>query len=165
MMEMNLFGAPVNAVLILLFARGLSQLIGPALFPKKVIDTLYREKTRMVAMALAFMVLYLLAFSVGQLLVCAACVLAAHVFAYAMTATAQTGLFKEHCESAIVPVSIRTYQAQLVVISVTGLSAGLVAERTSASTGVALSFAVLVLAGVAWHGTAVRHFVSKRRHA
>jgi hypothetical protein len=61
-------------------------------------------------------------------------------------------MFKEHSEQAIVAVSIRTYQVQLLAVSVCGLAAGFAADVAGPAIGLALMFAGLtaaLLVGVA----------------
>jgi MFS transporter, DHA3 family, macrolide efflux protein len=123
-----ILGSPVNATLLLLFARGLSQIVGPIVFSHKLIDTLYANKARMAIFAIAFLSLYAIAFTVTNVSIVFIAVLLAQVFGFALSATAQAGLFKQIEETDIVKVSSRTYQVQILATSLAGLLAGAIAN-------------------------------------
>lgn len=135
----------LNASLVLLLARGASQLIGPSLIKHRTVDELYKNKWAMATYFAGFFTLYSIALASASLLVACLCVLIAHILAYALSATVQTALFKKFPERDLVAVSSRTYQVQIISASLPGLLAGLIAE----STGILLSYLGLPLVVVA----------------
>ena len=143
--SVTLIGMSLNASLMLLLARGASQLIGPALIKHRTVDELYKNKWAMATYFAGFFTLYSIALASASLLVACLCVLIAHILAYALSATVQTALFKKFPERDLVAVSSRTYQVQIISASLPGLLAGLIAE----STGILLSYLGLTLVVVA----------------
>ncbi len=126
----TLIGISMNGSLALLLARGASQVLGPILIQHSTVDGLYKNKWAMVTYFAGFAALYAVALASSTLLIACLCVLAAHILAYALSATVQTALFKEFPESEVVAVSSRTYQVQIISASLPGLFAGLLAEST-----------------------------------
>jgi hypothetical protein len=160
-----LFGTPVNAALILLFARGLSQVVGPVIFSHSIIDRLYKSKRGLLIYCSLFALLYLLAFMSEDLYLSFSLVLAAQVIGYTLSATAQTGMFKEHTESEIVSVSTRTYQVQLLAAGLGGVGAGSLADHMGLVPSLAFCFLAVAAAAIGWSVLTPYYFVWHRGHS